>query len=138
MAEENKAKGEAFLAQNKTKQGVVSLPCGLQYKIIADGTGASPEPGNFVMLKYRGTRIDGAVFDTSDQPSVFAMGGIMKGWSEALEQMKPGSKWQLFIPPEDGYGGDGGPRVGPNETVVYELELVKVLQERPPVLTTND
>lgn len=138
LAEENKKKGESFLAQNQTKPGVNVLPCGLQYKIVAEGSGDSPEPGNFVLLKYRGIRIDGTVFDSSDKPCVFAMGGILRGWSEALQLMKPGAKWQLFIPAEEAYGESGGPNVAPNEAVVYELELDKVLKERPPVVTTND
>jgi FKBP-type peptidyl-prolyl cis-trans isomerase len=136
--EENLRKGEAFLAANKDKPGVQTLPCGLQYKVITDGTGSVPELENFVVLKYRGIKLDGSVFANADQPSVFAMGGILHGWSEALQQMKVGSKWELYIPADHGFGEDGAPGVEPNETLIYDLQLVQVLTERPPVANTSD
>ena len=130
----NQKAGEAFLARNKLNKDVVSLPCGLQYKVLLQGTGNSPESQNFVILKYRATRIDGSVFDSSDKftkPMVFPMGGIIRGWSEALSLMKEGAKWQLFIPANEAYGEDGTSNVGPNETLIYDLELVKILPGQP-------
>ena len=118
-AEENSRRGAAFLAQNSTNQGVVSLPGGLQYKIIVQGTGQSPDLTNWVNLKFRGTRINGSEFDVSDphpEARIFSMRGVMQGWQEALQLMKPGAKWRLFVPPSLAYGSDGSPTAGPNDT----------------------
>ncbi len=136
-AEANKIKGDAFLAENKKKEGVVSLPSGLQYKIIKEGSGAKPAETDTVEVKYRGTLIDGTEFDSSygrGQPAIFPVKGAIKGWTEALQIMPVGSKWQLFIPPELAYGAKGhaygtrgsGRNVGPNETLIFEVELVAI------------
>ena len=138
-AEENQKKEDAFLAANAQKPGVVTLPCGVQYKVLTDGTGEVPELGNYVVLKYVGKKLDGTEFSRNTEPlGTYAMGGILRGWSEALQQMKAGSKWEVYVPARYAYGEDGATGVEPNETLVYEMELVQVLQERPPVITTND
>ncbi len=128
QGEKNKQEGEKFLAENKTKPGVVALPSGLQYKVLTDGSGESPKPGDVVTVNYRGTLIDGTEFDSSykrGQPATFSVTGVIKGWTEALEQMKPGAKWQLFIPSDLAYGERGsGPTIGPNATLQFEVELV--------------
>jgi len=128
QGEKNKQEGEKFLAENKTKPGVVALPSGLQYKVLTDGSGDSPKPGDVVTVNYRGTLIDGTEFDSSykrGQPATFSVTGVIKGWTEALEQMKPGAKWQLFIPSDLAYGERGsGPTIGPNATLQFEVELV--------------
>lgn len=130
----NKKAGEGFLAKNKLQKDVVTLSCGLQYQVMTEGTGNSPEPQNFVILKYRGTRIDGSVFDTSDastKPMIFPMGGMLRAWSEAVPMMKEGAKWRIFVPAEEGYGEDGSSNIGPNEILIYDLELVKILPGQP-------
>ena len=134
-AVENSRRGEAFLAQNKTNQGVATLPGGLQYKVIAQGSGQSPDLTNWVNLKFRGTRIDGSEFDVSDphpEARIFSMRGVIQGWQDALQMMKPGGKWRLFVPSSLAYGSDGSPTAGPNETLIYDLELVSVLPGQPP------
>jgi len=128
-ADGNKKKGEAFLAENKTKPGVVTLPSGLQYQILKAGTGPKPTVADSVAVRYRGTLLDGTEFDgTEDQPAIFKVkGGVIGGWTEALQQMPAGSKWKLFIPPPLAYGARGvGRDIGPNETLVFELELVNI------------
>ena len=135
LAEENLRQGESFLARNKTLPGVVSRPSGLQYKIIAQGTGPNPELTNWVKLEYRGTRIDGTEFESSTahpEASVFGLGSVTQGWAEALQIMQPGAEWRLFVPPSLAYGKDGSPGVGPNETLVYDLKLVSILPGQPP------
>ena len=128
QGEKNKQEGDKFLAENKTKPGVVALPSGLQYKVLTDGSGDSPKPGDVVTVNYRGTLIDGTEFDSSykrGQPATFSVTGVIKGWTEALEQMKPGAKWQLFIPSDLAYGERGsGPTIGPNAALQFEVELV--------------
>jgi FKBP-type peptidyl-prolyl cis-trans isomerase FklB len=128
--EENKKQGDAFLAANKTKDGVVTLPSGLQYKILTPGTGAKPAAGDSVVCNYRGTLIDGKEFDSSykrGQPATFPVAGVIKGWTEALQLMPVGSKWQLFVPSELGYGERGtGADIGPNATLIFEVELVSI------------
>jgi len=128
QGEKNKQEGEKFLAENKTKPGVVALPSGLQYKVLTDGSGESPKPGDVVTVNYRGTLIDGTEFDSSykrGQPATFSVTGVIKGWTEALELMKPGAKWQLFIPSDLAYGERGsGPTIGPNAALQFEVELV--------------
>jgi FKBP-type peptidyl-prolyl cis-trans isomerase FklB len=126
---ENKKQGDAFLAANKTKDGVVTLPSGLQYKILTPGTGAKPAATDSVVCNYRGTLIDGKEFDSSykrGQPATFPVTGVIKGWTEALQLMPVGSKWQLFIPSELGYGERGGADIGPNATLIFEVELVSI------------
>jgi len=133
LGEKNKKEAEAFLAANKTKEGVKTLPSGLQYKVIAEGTGKTPKATDSVVTNYRGTLIDGKEFDSSYQrktPATFRVNGVIKGWTEALQLMKEGSKWQLFVPPELAYGERGaGPNIGPNATLIFEIELVSVKEE---------
>jgi FKBP-type peptidyl-prolyl cis-trans isomerase len=127
LGEANLKQGEEFLASNKTKQGVVVLPSGLQYKILTAGNGPKPTAADTVVCDYRGTLINGQEFDSSykrGQPASFPVSGVIKGWTEALQMMPVGSKWQLFIPPELAYGSRGaGADIGPNSTLVFEVEL---------------
>jgi FKBP-type peptidyl-prolyl cis-trans isomerase FklB len=129
-AEANMKEGEAFLAANKTNEGVVVLPSGLQYKIETQGTGPKPTASDTVVCNYRGTFINGTEFDSSykrGQPTTFQVGGVIKGWTEALQLMPVGSKWQLFIPPDLAYGPRGaGGVIGPNATLVFEVELLSI------------
>jgi FKBP-type peptidyl-prolyl cis-trans isomerase FklB len=127
----NKKEGEAFLADNKTKEGVVTLPSGLQYKILKEGTGPKPVATDTVVCNYKGTLLDNTEFDSSykrGQPATFPVSGVIKGWTEALQLMPVGSKWQLFIPSELAYGARGGPGggIGPNATLIFEVELMSV------------
>ncbi len=128
--EKNRKEGEAFLAENKTKEGVITLPSGLQYKILKEGTGKKPSAEDTVVCNYRGTLVDGTEFDSSykrNQPAEFAVKGVIKGWTEALQLMSEGSKWQLFIPSDLAYGPAGrGNVIGPNATLVFEVELVSI------------
>lgn len=127
LGEANLKQGEEFLAGNKTKAGVVALPSGLQYKVITMGTGPKPTAADTVVCDYRGTLINGKEFDSSykrGQPASFPVGGVIKGWTEALQMMPVGSKWELFIPPDLAYGTRGaGPDIGPNSTLIFEVEL---------------
>jgi len=150
LAEKNKREGEAFLAANKTKEGVVTLPSGLQYKIIKAGQGKKPTADDSVMCQYRGTFIDGTEFDNSYKrkaPMSLPVKAPIKGWTEALQLMPEGSRWQLFVPSDLAYGERGaggghgkragGPRpqtVGPNATLVFEMELLSVKEpgSQPP------
>jgi len=126
----NQAQGQAFLAANKTKDGVVTLPSGLQYKILTAGTGPKPLPTDSVVCNYRGTLIDGTEFDSSykrGQPATFPVNRVIKGWTEALQLMPTGSKWQLFIPSDLAYGARGaGGQIGPNATLIFEVELISI------------
>jgi FKBP-type peptidyl-prolyl cis-trans isomerase len=128
--EENRKAGDAFLAENKGKEGVVTLPSGLQYKILKAGEGDKPKPTDTVVCNYRGTLIDGKEFDSSykhGQPVTFPVSGVIKGWTEALQLMPVGSKWQLFIPPDLAYGDRGaGNDIGPGATLIFEVELVSI------------
>ena len=128
--EANKKEGEAFLSANKGKDGVVTLPSGLQYKILTQGTGPKPTSSDTVVCNYRGTLINGTEFDSSykrGQPATFPVGGVIKGWTEALPLMAVGSKWQLFIPAELAYGERApGPEIGPNSTLIFEVELLSI------------
>ena len=128
--EENMKEGQDFLAANKTKDGVVVLPSGLQYKILTPGTGPTPTATDTVVCNYRGTFIDGTEFDSSykrNQPATFPVNGVIKGWTEALQLMPVGSKWQLFIPSDLAYGSRGaGGVIGPNKTLVFEVELLSI------------
>jgi len=130
--EKNKAEGETFLAANKDKPGVVTLPSGLQYKVVTEGAGDSPKPEDSVTVNYRGTLIDGTEFDSSakrGQPATFRVGGVIKGWTEALTKMKPGAKWELFIPSELAYGERGNSSIAPNATLLFDVELISI---QPP------
>ncbi len=130
VAEVNKKQGLAFLDANKTKDGVVTLPSGLQYKVLQEGTGPKPAPTDTVVCNYRGTLLDGTEFDSSykrGQPATFPVTGVIKGWTEALQFMPVGSKWQLFIPSELAYGERGaGGQIGPNATLIFEVELLSI------------
>jgi FKBP-type peptidyl-prolyl cis-trans isomerase FklB len=129
--EANMKEGEEFLVANKTKDGVVTLPSGLQYKIVTAGTGAKPAATDTVVCNYRGTLINGTEFDSSykrGQPVSFQVRGVIKGWTEALQLMTVGSKWQLFIPPDLAYGERGTPGgpIGPGQTLVFDVELISI------------
>jgi FKBP-type peptidyl-prolyl cis-trans isomerase FklB len=130
LGEKNKKEGETFLAENKQKEGVIALPSGLQYKVIKEGDGKTPTINDMVTVHYRGTLIDGKEFDSSytrGQPATFPVKGVIPGFSEALQLMKPGSKWQLFIPSNLAYGERGaGEGIGPNATLIFDIELVSV------------
>ena len=126
----NKEAGEAFLAANATKEGVVVTESGLQYIVIEPGEGDSPAATDVATVHYRGTLIDGTQFDSSydrGQPATFPVGGVIAGWTEALQLMKPGAKWKLFIPSTLAYGERGaGQDIGPDSTLLFEVELVSV------------
>jgi len=126
----NLKEGEAFLAANKSKDGVVTLPSGLQYKILQQGTGPMPTANDSVVCNYRGTLINGKEFDSSykrGQPATFPVSGVIKGWTEALQLMPVGSKWQLFIPAALAYGDRGaGADIGPGATLIFEVELLSI------------
>ena len=128
--ETNKKEGEAFLAANKSKEGVVVLPSGLQYKVLKAGSGPKPSASDSVVCNYRGTLLNNTEFDSSykrGQPATFQVGQVIKGWTEALQLMPVGSKWQLFIPSALAYGDRGaGPDIGPNATLIFEVELVSI------------
>ena len=123
-------RAEKFLMENKAKEGVKTLPSGLQYKVIKDGEGKTPKLTDTVVTHYRGTLLDGTEFDSSykrNEPAEFPVNRVIKGWTEALQLMKEGSKWMLYIPPNLAYGERGAGRaIGPNETLVFEIELLKV------------
>ncbi len=129
-AMENKKKGEAFLAENGKKEGVVTLPNGLQYKVLKAGQGKKPTENDKVEVHYRGTLIDGTEFDSSyrrGQPATFPVKGVIRGWREALQLMPVGSKWQLFVPAPLAYGERGsGQAIGPNEALIFEIELLAI------------
>lgn len=130
LTETNKKDGEAFLAANKGKDGVKTTSSGLQYKIIKDGNGQTPKTTDTVTVNYRGTLIDGTEFDSSykrGEPASFPLNGVIPGWTEALQMMKVGSKWQLFLPSAIAYGERGSGRgIGPNAALVFEVELLSV------------
>lgn len=127
---ESRKAGEAFLAQNKSKEGVVITPSGLQYKILKEGTGPKPTAADTVTCNYRGTLLDGKEFDSSSKhggPASFQVSQVIKGWTEALQMMPVGSKWQLFIPADLAYGDRGaGSDIGPGETLIFEVELLSI------------
>lgn len=135
QSQENLRVGRAFLEANKTKAGVTVLASGLQYKVLKEGVGRSPGVGDQVKVHYRGTLIDGTEFDSSytrGEPTVLGLDAVIPGWTEALELMKPGAKWQLFIPPELAYGQRPMPKVGPNSVLIFEVELLEVLPQPAP------
>ena len=122
--------GKAFLEQNSKNEGVKSLPSGLQYKIITEGSGRAPGPADSVTVNYRGTFIDGTEFDNSykkGKPETLQVSGVIPGWTEALQLMKEGSKWQLFVPPELAYGEAGqGSRIPRNSVLIFEIDLLRI------------
>jgi len=129
-----RAEGEAFLSANGKKEGVVTLPSGLQYKVLAAGKGTSPGPADNVTVHYRGTLVDGTEFDSSyqrNEPATFGVDRVIPGWKEALPMMKEGAKWQLFVPSKLGYGEQGsGSRIPPNSALLFEVELISVRSGR--------
>lgn len=129
IGQKNKAASDAFLAENKTKPGVVTLPDGLQYKIIKEGTGKSPTQNDSVMVNYEGTFIDGKVFDSSytrGKPVTFPVSQVIPGWTEALKMMKPGAEWMVYVPSTLGYGDRGVGPIGPNQALVFKIELLNI------------
>jgi FKBP-type peptidyl-prolyl cis-trans isomerase FklB len=138
----NKTEGEAFLAANKSKDGVVTLPSGLQYKILTAGTGPKPTASDSVKCNYKGTLIDGKEFDSSykrGQPATFAVGQVIKGWTEALQLMPVGSKWQIFVPSSLGYGERGaGAEIGPGATLIFEVELLSIEEKKKDDKSKDD
>ena len=125
----NQQAADAFLAENAKKEGVVTLPSGLQYKILTPGTGKSPGLEDTVTTHYKGTLIDGTEFDSSysrGKPAQFRVNQVIAGWTQALQMMKEGGKWQLFIPPKLAYGDKAPPKIGPNSALIFEVELISV------------
>jgi len=133
-SEKNKKEGEEFLTANKAKPGVVTLPSGLQYKIMQAGTGPKPTATDSVSCNYRGTLIDGTEFDSSykrGQPTTFPVSGVIKGWTEALQLMPVGSKWQLFVPASLAYGDRAASAlIGPDATLLFEVELLSIQDKK--------
>jgi FKBP-type peptidyl-prolyl cis-trans isomerase len=135
LAAKNKTEGDAFLGANKNQLGVQTLPDGLQYLVITNGTGEIPTAGDTVTVNYRGTLIDGTEFDSSykrGQPATFPVGGVIRGWTEALQKMNAGSKWKLFVPSDLAYGPQGRPGIAPNAVLFFEVELLSVQHPNPP------
>ena len=131
MNAENIEKGKAFLAENAKKEGIITLPSGLQYQVLQEGNGKKPSATDRVKCHYEGTLIDGTLFDSSikrGQPAVFGVNQVIRGWVEALQLMSEGSKWRLFIPSELGYGAQqAGEMIPPHSTLIFEVELIEVL-----------
>ena len=135
MPDMNLAKGDAFLTKNGKREVVITTESGLQYEILQKGNGASPKDDDSVEVHYHGTLIGGEVFDSSierDEPASFQVGGVIKGWSEALQLMKEGAKWKLFIPSDLAYGESGSNSIGPNETLIFEVELIGITPKKIP------
>jgi FKBP-type peptidyl-prolyl cis-trans isomerase len=137
-SEQNKAAGEAFLTKNSKADGIKVLPDGLQYRIVQEGTGEKPTTNDLIIIKYRGNFVDGKVFDRSEHFLTKTDGGI-KGWQDALQQMRVGSKWVVFIPSELAFGHEGEPghQIGPDATLIYEIELVSIPKEGDPLIGTG-
>src|ERR1043165_4694823 len=135
LADKNKAAGDAYQAANKAKDGVVTLPDGLQYKILTPGTGPKPTATDTIVANYKGTFVDGKEFDNSytrHEPITIPVTGVIKGWTEALQLMPVGSKWQLVIPSDLAYGEHARPEIGPNQTLVFEVELLSIKPKEEP------
>jgi FKBP-type peptidyl-prolyl cis-trans isomerase len=135
VGEANKAAGDAFLAENKTKDGVITLPSGLQYKILTEGTGPKPTATDTVVCNYKGTLLDNTEFDSSykrNQPLTIPVSGVIKGWTEALQLMPVGSKWQLFIPSDLAYGSQPKGPIAANSTLLFEVELLSIQEKKEP------
>jgi FKBP-type peptidyl-prolyl cis-trans isomerase len=135
MPDMNLAKGDAFLTKNGKREVVITTESGLQYEILKKGNGTSPKDDDSVEVHYHGTLIGGEVFDSSierDEPASFQVGGVIKGWSEALQLMKEGAKWKLFIPSDLAYGESGSNSIGPNETLIFEVELIGITPKKIP------
>jgi len=133
--EKNLMEGEAFLAENKTKEGVMTTDSGLQYQVLKKGDGEKPIATDKVTVHYRGTLLDGTEFDSSyerGKPATFRVNGVIAGWTEALQLMPVGSKYKLFIPSKLGYGERGaGSKIGPNSTLIFEVELLEIAPAKP-------
>ena len=130
LAEENQVKSEEFLAANLSKNGIVALPSGIQYRIIEEGDGSRPGMESSVKVHYRGSKINGHEFDSSfarGVPEEFTVSTVLKGWQEVLPLMKTGATWQVFVPPELAFGARGNPPVGPNEALIFDLKLVEIV-----------
>ena len=134
LGEKNKKEGEAFLAENKKKEGITTLPSGLQYKVLTAGTGKKPLDTDTVTVHYRGTLINGTEFDSSfrrGQPATFPVKGVIPGWTEALKLMPQGAKWQIFIPSNLAYGERGaGKEIGPHAALIFEVELISIQEKK--------
>jgi len=132
LAEENQKKSEEFLSANLSKNGIVALPSGIQYRVIEEGEGARPGMDSSVKVHYRGSKTDGLEFDSSfarGVPEEFQVSSVLRGWQEVLPLMKTGSTWQIFVPPEMAFGARGNPPVGPNEVLIFDLKLVEIIQQ---------
>ncbi len=132
LAEKNKAEGEKFLAENKKKPGVITLPNGIQYKVIKSGNGKSPTINDKVEVNYRGKFINGTEFDNSykrGKPLTTKVTGVIKGWTEILQKMKEGDEWEVYIPSELAYGKSGKGRIAPNTTLIFDINLLKVIKK---------
>ncbi|PSH03790.1 MAG: hypothetical protein CXZ00_10595 [Acidobacteria bacterium] len=134
LGDENKKQGDAFLAANKIKEGIITLPNGLQYKIIKQGTGPKPVISDNIQCNYRGTLIDGTEFDSSDkqgEPGIFSVNRVIEGWAEILRLMPVGSKYEVFVPANLAYGENSPiPAIGPNSTLIFDIELLSILDEQ--------
>ncbi len=134
LGEKNKDEGEAFLAENKKKEGVITLASGLQYKVITPGSDKKPKATDTVKVHYKGTLINGTEFDSSyrrGEPASFPVNAVIRGWTEALQLMGEGAKWQVFIPSNLGYGERGaGGQIGPNATLIFEIELISIQEQK--------
>ena len=130
LAEENQAASTEFLAANASKNGIVALPSGVQYRIIEEGEGARPGMDSTVKVHYRGSKMSGLEFDSSfarGVPEEFSVNSVLRGWQEVLPLMKTGATWQIFVPPEMAFGARGNPPVGPNEALTFDLKLVEIV-----------
>jgi FKBP-type peptidyl-prolyl cis-trans isomerase FklB len=142
QGKKNLEAGQAFLEANKKKEGVVTLPSGLQYKVLTEGKGKQPKSSDSVIAHYRGTLINGTEFDSSykrNEPATFPVQGVVKGWQEALPLMKEGAKWQIYIPADLAYGPRGaGQAIGPNETLIFDIELISVKDSTESKVNKDD
>lgn len=139
-ADKNLKDGEAFLQANATKEGVKALPSGLQYKVLKEGDGPSPTANDKVKVQYTGTLIDGTKFDSSvdrGQPAIFGVSQVIKGWTEGIQLMKKGAKWQLFIPASLAYGGADKPKIPGNSVLIFDVELLDINPADAPVVIEN-
>ena len=131
IAQENLEKGKKFLEENAKQEGVDTLSDGIQYKVITKGEGAMPKETDIVKVHYKGTLIDGTEFDSSysrGEPTQFPLNQVIPGWTKALQAMPVGSKWIIYIPADQAYGQRGGGPIGPNETLIFEVELLEIVK----------